>query len=343
MHYHVRMDRPDFRGIGKALGVEEKDFRSLAALVCWLQKKFGKWAGCWQIHGIGNAEDDARKLLSQLNGAIEEDWQWVYMRLNEKCPDFQKCDVYCFTVVKRDGSPENGFSYTEKYERALTATEMVFKPDVRQSLIDILQSFDITEKFDFVGKAFEAIREFYCDENEIPSDVLKLKNKKQLKPEDYIVLADECLCCDEEQLAARLYVAACCTAGESEKHGEALVKLADLYMNSEWPRNGGREWDVMKAVDLLTEVLTLGCVASARDALEGMREQIFEEYEDEPDVDYFIRNYQPDALCLAAFCLGVGIGWEKDVASSKRLFETALTRGYFRASHYLKELRSGRV
>ena len=68
-----------------------------------------------------------------------------------------------------------------------------------------------------------------------------------------------------------------------------------------------------------------------------------EDYEDEPDVDYFIRNYQPDALCLAAFCLGVGIGWKKDVVSSKRLYEAALAQGYPRASYYLKEIDSGHV
>ena len=119
MHYHVRMDRPDFRGIGKALSVEEKDFRSLAALVCWLQKKFGKWAGCWQIHGIGNVEDDARKLLPLLQEVIEEDWQWVYMGLNENCPDYWKCDAYCFTVAKREGEPANGFSFTEEEESSV--------------------------------------------------------------------------------------------------------------------------------------------------------------------------------------------------------------------------------
>ena len=224
-----------------------------------------------------------------------------------------------------------------------TGVGIEFEPDVRQSLVDILHSFDITENFDYVGKAFESILEFYCDEADIPSDVRELKKKKTLSPKDYVVLADECQSCGEEQLAARLYVAGYCTDGEESKRGEALVKLADLYMNSEWPRNGGREWDVMKAVDLLTEALTLGCVKEAKEALEGMREQLFEEYEDEPDVDYFIRNYQADALCLAAFCLGVGIGWKKDVPSATRLYEAALAQGYERASYYLKEIRSGRI
>ena len=233
--------------------------------------------------------------------------------------------------------------FSENDEASITAPEVVFEPDVRKDLVDILRSFDITDKFDHVGKAFEAILEFYCDEEDVPDDVRELKEKKNLTPKDYVVLADECQSCGEDQLAARLYVAGCCTAGEPEKSGEALVKLADLYMNLEWPRNGGREWDVMKAVDLLTEALTLGCVKEAKEALEGMREQLFEEYEDEPDVDYFIRNYQADALCLAAFCLGVGIGWKKDVPSATRLYEAALAQGYERASYYLKEIRNGRA
>ena len=215
--------------------------------------------------------------------------------------------------------------------------------DVRKDLVDILRSFDITDKFDYVGKAFEAILEFYCDEEDVPDDVRKLKGKKDLTSNDYVVLADECQSCGEDRLAARLYVAGYCTDGESGMRGEALVKLVDVYMNSDWPKTGGREWDVMKAVDLLTEALTLGCVKDAKEALEGMREQIFEAFEDEPDVDYFIRNYQPDALCLAAFCLGVGIGWKKDVPSSTRLYDAALAQGYERASCYLKEIRSGRV
>jgi hypothetical protein len=93
-----------------------------------------------------------------------------------------------------------------------------------------------------------------------------------------MVLADECQSCGEDLLAARLYVACYCTNGESGMRGEALVKLADLYMNSDWPKTGGRECDVMKAVNLLNEALTLGCVEEAKEVLEGMREQIFEDF-----------------------------------------------------------------
>ena len=119
MYYHIRMDKPDFRGEGESYGVEEKDFRSLKALLCWLQQKFGKWADYWQIHDIGDAENDARKLLPLLHEAIDENWQWVYMGLNEDCPDYWECDAYCFMVAKRDGDIAKGFSFTEEEESAL--------------------------------------------------------------------------------------------------------------------------------------------------------------------------------------------------------------------------------
>ena len=123
MHYHVRMDKPDFQGDkNSALGVVEKDFRSLNNLLGWMQKEYGQWAICWQIDGVGSAEDDARKLLPQLQKAVEENWQWVYMVLNEASPDYRKCDTYCFTVARRNGEPANGFSFTEDDEVMLTKT-----------------------------------------------------------------------------------------------------------------------------------------------------------------------------------------------------------------------------
>jgi hypothetical protein len=266
------------------------------------------------------------------------------MTFKDGVSTLEKYDHYEFFVAMRDekeSPPE--FSFSEEDESKIVAPEIVFEPDVRQSIVDILQSFDVTEEFDYVSKAFEAILDFHCDEEDTPDDVRELKEKKNLTLEDYVVLADECQSCGEEQLAARLYVAGYCSAGESKTRGEALVKLADLYMNSDWTRHGGRDWDVMKGVDLLTEALKLGCIKEAKDALNEIREQLFEVFEDEPNIDYFIPNYQADALCLAAFCLVVGIGWEKDVPSAKRLYEAALAQGYERASYYLKEIRSGRV
>lgn len=344
MYYHVRLDRIFHDGRTDMDAQSEWDFRSLTKALAMIGRDYGMDAAGRRIQDLTEPMSNIMLLENDMRGALESSYQFIVMTLKDASPALKKYDHYEFFVVARDEAERSpNFAFSKEDEEAIAVPEVVFEPDVRQSLIDILRYFGITEKFDFVGKAFDAILEFYCDESDVPSDVWELRDKKELKPEDYVALADECLSCGEEQLAARLYVAACCTVGESEKHGEALVKLADLYMNSDWPKNGGRDGDVMKAVDLLTEALTLGCVASAKEALEGMRERLFEDYEDEPDLDYFIRNYQPDALCLAAFCLGVGIGWKKDVVSARRLYEAALAQGYPRAAYYLKEIDSGHV
>jgi hypothetical protein len=54
-------------------------------------------------------------------------------------------------------------------------------------------------------------------------------------------------------------------------------------------------------------------------------------------------DFEPDELCFAAFCLGVGIGWRKDVPAAARFYGAALAEGYERASYYLNEIRNGRV
>ena len=277
--------------------------------------------------------------------ALESTYQFIVMTFKDGVSAIEKYDHYEFFIVMRDETERHPtFSFSETDEASITAREVVFEPDVRRSIADILRSFEMDEDFDVVGNAIDGIILAYGgDENDVPFDVSKLKKKKELSAEDYVMLADECQTCDDERFAAKLYAAAYYSEAEPATKGEALVQLADLYMNSDWPKNGGREWDVMKAVDLLTEALTLGCVKEAKDALEGMREQIIEECEDEPDIDYFIRNYQADALCLAAFCLAVGVGWKKDVPSATRLYEAALAQGYERASYYLKEIHSGRV
>lgn len=345
MYYHVRLDKTFHNGCTDMDSRIEWDFRSLGKALAMIGLEFGAEAACWRIQDVTDRTIDIMRLENELKVALESTYQFIVMTFKEGVSAIEKYDHYEFFIVMRDETERPPtFSFSENDEASITAPEVVFEPDVRNDLVDILRSFDITDEFDYLSKAFDAILEFYNDDEEdVPNDVRELKGKENLAAEDYVVLADECQSCGDEQLAARLYVASYRADGEPGKRGEALVKLADLYMNSEWPRNGGREWDVMKAVDLLTEALTLGCVKEAKEVLEGMREQLFEEYEDEPDVDYFIRNYQEDALCLAAFCLGVGIGWEKDVPSATRLYEAALAQGYERATYYLKEIRSGRV
>lgn len=343
MYYHIRLDKQGHVNPKQGFGVIRKDFRSLESMLAWMQMEFGQWSNGWAIDCVGKTETNALMLLSDLKQLVGNANPDIYMLINQKCPDYNLCRAYCFFVSENTGEPPSGFSFTAEYESSIVSSMVETIPNVKQSLFDILQSFDIAEKFDFVGKAYEAILDFYVTEKDIPLVIRQIKHKNHLNPEDYIALADMCQFLDEEQLAARLYAESYFSEGEANWRGKSLVKLADLYMNSEWPKNGGREWDVMKAVDLLTEALTLGCVKEARDTLEGMREQLFEEFEDEPDVDYFIRNYQADALCLAAFCLCVEIGWEKDVPSGTRLYEAALAQGYERAAYYLKEIHRGRI
>ena len=116
------------------------------------------------------------------------------------------------------------------------------------------------------------------------------------------------------------------------------MKLADLYMNS----SKCRQKDAMKAIDLLTEALTLGCAEKAGKVLLELREQLFPDDEDNMNINALIRWHSRDEICFAAFCLGVGLGWREDIASSKRLFELALSRGYTRAAYYLESIRTRR-
>ena len=205
--------------------------------------------------------------------ALESTYQFIVMTFKDGVSAIEKYDHYEFFIVMRDEAEyPPTFSFSEKDEASITAPEVVFEPDVRRSIADILRSFEMDEDFDVVGNAIDGIILAYGgDENDVPFDVSKLKKKKELSAEDYVMLADECQTCDDERFAAKLYAAAYYSEAEPATKGEALVQLADLYMNSDWPKNGGREWDVMKAVDLLTEALTLGCVKEAKDALEGMR------------------------------------------------------------------------
>lgn len=343
MFYHIRLDKIFHAGNTDMDARMEWDFRSLNKALAMIKRDYGALALCWRIQDIPERTPDLMSLESPLKTALNSTYQFVVLTFKDGVPEARDYDHFEFFVSERDESEYGpSFAYSEEDELAFTAPETIFEPDVKQSVLDILRSFDILGDFDFVAKAFELISEYY--DGDVPSDVLDLKGKNKFGSEDYSLLGDECQSCGEDQLAARLFAAGYIADGPVERKGESLVKLADLYANSEWPRNGGREWDVMKAVDLLSEALKCGCVQAARDTLEGMREDLFDEWiEEQPDVEYFIRNYMVDALCLAAFCLAVGIGWKKDVDSATKLFETALSRGYMRASHYLDEIRTGRV
>ena len=344
MYYHVELRKIFHDGCRDDAAIVEWDFRSLNKALSMVKRDFGGVAECWRIEYLTERTVDLMSLERSLQRALENTYQTVILTFKDGVSEIEKYDHYDFFFVIRDEAERPPkYSFSEDDESAIEAPAVIFTPDFRKSIVDVVRSFDILEKFDVVAKAFESIVEFYCDKEEVPKDVMALRDKDKLSAEDCILLGDECQSCDEEQLAVRLFVAGYFADGANEKKGEALIRVADLYMSSDWPRNGGREWDVMKAVDLLTEALALGCVQDARNSLEGMREQIFEEWDEEVDVDHFIRNYEADALCLAAFCLAVGIGWKKDVQASKKLYEAALSRGYERASYYLDEIKRGRL
>ncbi len=216
-----------------------------------------------------------------------------------------------------------------------------FKPNVRKSIGRILQAFNYTGDIDFVAKALTAIRNFYSDENDVPQEVLALKDKEPLSAEDCIVLADECLCCIEEELAAVLCAAGYYANGAAMLKGKALVKLAELCLDANCLQHRELKFDTMDLVEIISEAQTLGCEEEASSLLEAMRKRFFGDFMGELDVDYLIdQEYDSHLLCLAAFCLNKGIGWEKDVPSATRLYEAALAQGYPRADYYLKKLRN---
>lgn len=350
MYYHIRIDKIDKILHDGRTDMEARvawDFRSLKQALAMIARDFGSHSAGWRIQDLQSPADkrlDIMQLKDALQEALESSYQYIVMTFKDDDPLTEKYDHYEFFVVARDESesPVN-YSFSIEEENAIAAPKVLFEPNVMRSLTDILLSFAFEGKFNAAEQAFKVIYEFYDEEEDVPDDIKNLKGKDNLTVVDYILLADECLSCGEEQLAAGLYAAACCSKDLSRQKGEAFVKLADLYMNSDWPRKVGREWDVMKAIDLLTEALKLGCIEEAKTALEGMREQIFEEFDDEPDVNYFIGHYRPDALCLAAFCLAFGIGWQKDVSAAIRLNEAAFKCGYDRAAYYLDEIQVGHI
>ena len=330
-YIYVKMDKQDFEA-GKCLN---KNFRWLTTALFWMQKEYGKWASYWQEDTYSTQQRDVRNLLSIVDVTLNHSLvQGGHMPLNESCPDYQYCDAYCFAIGQKDGEPENGFSFSEQDEKAL----FEFTPDVGQSIKDILWAFGHLPKTspDIGSQAIEAIYDYYGDEDIVPNDVRELKAKEPLSIEDYIVLGDECQACGEKQLAAYLYgVASCKNNANKNSVGKALIRLATLYMESS-SHGILREQDAMKAVDLLSEALSLGCNEDAKKALEEILNISFAEHEDAPNIDYIAGRYTPDRMCLAAFCLYTGIGWNKDVEAARALFTTALKMKYFRASYYLK-------
>ena len=194
MYYHVRLDKIFHDGCTDMDARIEWDFRSLKKALAMIGREFGADAACWRIHDITDRTLDIMRLENDLKVALESTYQFIVMTFKDGVSAIEKYDHYEFFIVMRDETERPPtFSFSENDEASITAPEVVFEPDVRKDLVDILCSFDITDKFDYVGKAFEAILEFYCDEEDVPDDVRELKEKKNLTPKDYVVLQHDCM------------------------------------------------------------------------------------------------------------------------------------------------------
>ena len=342
--YHTRLDKQGYIDPKMGFGAIRKDFRTLTAMLCWMQTEFGDWSDGWAIDCVGKTEPHALMLkhdLERLIGVARPD---VYMRMNRNCPDYERCRVYCFFVSENEGEPPDGFSFTEQEEEKFVQGVDTDKVDFAEVVSDVLRGFCALEIDDPIHKAFEFMVDLYGDWKNMPNRIGNMRSSDNLTVADLIALADECNCGCDEQLAAVLYVLAY-NAGKAQGAvlcGEALAKLAELYYESDWPRSGGRECDYMNIVKLLTVAHSFGHVKEALRIMNDVRseftEDIGENEVDEEDIGYMLRNYQPDAVCFIAFCLGAGIGWKQDRKLAHQLFTAAAENGYLRAQKYVLEL-----
>ena len=146
MYYHVRIDKVFHDGRTDMDARVEWDFRSLAKALAMIGRDFGKEASCWRIENLTESTPNIMLLENDLRAALESTRQFIIMTLKDGVMALEKYDRYEFFVVIRDEAERTPtFSFSEEDESAIVAPEVVFEPDVRQSLIDILHSFDITE------------------------------------------------------------------------------------------------------------------------------------------------------------------------------------------------------
>jgi len=107
MYYHIRIDKPGHIDEKQRFEAEAKDFDSIESALTWMQTAYGAMGCGWTIMGVPNsATTDVRTLCGLLDGLLDEDYQYVYMTMSERCPDYGKCESYCFNIFKRDGDAE---------------------------------------------------------------------------------------------------------------------------------------------------------------------------------------------------------------------------------------------
>lgn len=342
MYYHIRLDKICHDGSIDMNARIGWDFLSLGKALAMIGCEFGADAACWRIQDVTDGTLDVMRLENELKKSLESMYQFIVMTFKDDVSATEKYDHYEFFIAMRDETecpPE--FSFSEKKEEAaIIAPEIVFEPNVRQSIDKVLQAFGCLFKSDFVDRAIAAIIDSYCNEEDVPRDIIAMRSKRPLSTGDCIILADECQDCCEEELAAMLYAAGYYADGTVEQKGNALVKLAELCNNSNILQYRQLEFDTMDLVEILSEAQILGYEEPIR-LLAERHKRFFEDFADELDVDDLLdQNYDGSFLCFAAFCLCKGIGWEKDVPAATRLYEAALAKDYPRAAYYLKEIHT---
>ena len=178
MYYHVRLDRIFHDSRTDMDAPAEWDFRSLTKALAMISRDYGMDAAGWRIQDLTEPMSNIMLLENHMRVALESSHQFVVMTFKDTSPALKKYDHYEFFVVARDEAERSpDFAFSKEDEEAIAVPEVAFEPNVRSSLIDILRSFDVAMRFDFVGKAFAAILEFYCDERDVPNDVWQLRDK----------------------------------------------------------------------------------------------------------------------------------------------------------------------
>jgi len=260
MYYHIRLGK-FYHGGGEDMPArKEWDFRSLNKALAFVKRDFGPEAEAWRIEDLTERTSDLMTLEKVLADALESGYQYLIMSFKDGSTLAQKYDHYQFFVTTRDeGDDPAAFSFSEEEEAEITASETVFQPDYSQSVRDILKSFDLEARYpEFLDKTAAIMAEYRGDEPDDPEDVGPVRIKDPMSAAEDIELADEYRRRGEDQIAVMLYLAAVGCDGPDVKIGEALAKMAELYLDSNLPKEPGRERDVMKAVDLLVESANRG-------------------------------------------------------------------------------------
>lgn len=119
-HYAVRLDKVGYIDPEHSYGVERRTFRSLNALMGWIQKEHGANVYEWGVQEYNLAHTRIPPQPSTFSWILGIDYPSVNIDcwLDENHEDCDKCERYTFEIYFREGEPAKGFSYSEEEEQA---------------------------------------------------------------------------------------------------------------------------------------------------------------------------------------------------------------------------------